>query len=141
MLEMNFLCLVLIVNVIMESLALIKRSDDDEHGMNADRIQWNYDTHGPDSWPVLSGTECGRAYQSPIDIRDEYLKCDLNAIKPLQLYYQPMNFQIVHDGLNIISYPYYDKFPPEIDGSGLPNELAPYQLYQFHFHWGKTIYE
>ena len=126
------MCLLAKVNLMpIFELPIIARVD------NTQNYEWDYEKKGPETWSSLSAA-CGGTQQSPIDISFDRLKCASKSLKLLQLndYEKYIDFKFVHDGYTITAYPIYEQFPPEIDGGDLSNYLAPYQLIQFHFHWG-----
>ncbi|CAF1133012.1 unnamed protein product [Adineta steineri] len=102
--------------------------------------QWDYQRHGPDTWPHLFDT-CEGEFQSPIDIRIPNLIYDPH-LHPLSFNGYTTNsslhqWNFTHNGKTIIAYP-----PPlanfSISGASLP-EI--FYLIQFQFHWGYNVYQ
>ena len=100
-------------------------------------FKWNYEK--PNNWLSGGDNSCGVEYQSPIDITFTNLTCSRKTLKLLQLneYDKMIDFKFIYNGHTLVAYPMYEGFPHEIDGGILPNNLTPYQLTQFHFHWGQ----
>jgi carbonic anhydrase len=134
------LLIVLVVFSVNVNLIPILESEENEEKSDA---EWDYEKYGPDVWPALHGTSCGNAYQSPIEIHDEDVNCDIENLKLLELneYEKNIDFKFIHDGHTIVAYPSYERFPLEIGGTGLSDDQSPYQLLQFHFHWSSNYNE
>ena len=107
-------------------------------------VHWDYEKHGSELWPHFKNTDCNKEEQSPINILDENVRCDRTLVKDLVMFnYQNLvEFKFIHTGHSISATPTENNyFPLLISGSGLPEEYAPYQLKEFHFHWGFNYFE
>ncbi len=127
--------LILFITINVKSIPI----EEDPDGKNDENSDWEYEKSSLAMWPFLNGSSCGGKLQSPIDISFTNLTCNSKSLKLLQLneYEKSIEFKFIHDGRTIMAYPRYEAFPHEIDGGLLTNDLAPYQLKQFHFHWGE----
>lgn len=107
---------------------------------NPSTPHWDYQRHGPDTWPHKIDS-CEGELQSPIDIRRSHVQYSPN-LTSLSLDSYTINkssniWNFTHNGHTIIAYP-----PPltrfSISGASLPES---FYLTQFHFHWGYNAYQ
>ena len=103
---------------------------------------WNYDTMGVDVWPhEFSG--CKGTKQSPIDVQNRNVEYE-KSLRPFKLinYNLTQTFNVSHNGHTVVVSRVSlssDKVEPFIgvEGSDFDN---PFELLQFHFHWGFNNY-
>ncbi|XP_045187671.2 carbonic anhydrase 1-like [Mercenaria mercenaria] len=103
------------------------------HGVDAQH-HWSYRNYnGPEKWPEMYPSQCTGYYQSPVDIRTDETRCNLQ-LTTFGFYDPPQGGKfIAHNNAHSIQVDTNGQF--FLAYGGLQDR---YRISQLHFHWGSS---